>query len=328
MSRCAPFLCVLALGACEPDGTTRPPSRVASAELATAPSADGEPGHAPVEASAAGRVEAPAAERSLSLDDYPWHADDSVEALVAVDHLEDRFAPPDGYARVALAPDSFGAWLRRLPLAAAGTPVLAHDGRTILPEGHTNLAAVTTLDVGPRDLQQCADAIMRLFGEWRWSRGEARAVSFQSGFGAIPWTRFLGGEIPHYDGDRVHWITARRRAGEDHPSFRRYMDVVFTWANTGSLARQASTPSADDLRPGDFFILPGNPGHTVLVLDLARDDTGRRVALIGQSFMPAQRFQVLRPSRSRAWFTIDDDGVHTPFWRPFPWSSLRRLDGP
>ncbi|MEQ9322198.1 MAG: DUF4846 domain-containing protein [Polyangiaceae bacterium] len=318
MSRLPLLLCVLALGACEPDGTTRPPSRVATAELA---SRDDVVEPAP-------SVEVPAASTPVDLDAYPWHTDETIEPLAAVDHLEDRFAPPSGYVRVAVKPDGFGAWLRRIPLAAAGTPVLAHDGRTILPEDHTHLAAVTTLDVGSRDLQQCADAIMRLFGEWRWSRGEARTVSFRSGFGAIPWTRFLSGEIPHYDGERVHWVTARRRAGEDHASFRRYMDVVFTWANTGSLASQASTPSEADLRPGDFFILPGNPGHTVLVLDLARDDQGRRVALIGQSFMPAQRFQVLRPSRDRVWFSIDDQGVDTPFWRPFPWSSLRRLDGP
>lgn len=325
MTRFALALCLLGLLACEPDVTSRPPSRVASAELAESVETEGTDRLAD-ERPGAGRPGAPAAVPSLALDDYPWHADDSVEALEAVDHLEDRFAPPAGFTRVAVAPDGFGAWLRRLPLAAEGTPVLAYDGRTILPRDHRHLAAVSTLDVGPRDLQQCADAVMRLFGEWRWSQGQARTVSFQSGFGAIAWTRFLGGEIPHYDGDRVHWVPARRRATEDHASFRRYMDVVFTWANTGSLASQASTPTRDELRPGDFFILPGNPGHTVLVLDLARDDAGRRVALIGQSFMPAQRFQVLRPSPDRAWFPIDEDGVDTPFWRPFPWSSLRRLD--
>jgi hypothetical protein len=261
-----------------------------------------------------------------ALDDYPWHADDSVEPLEAVDHLAERFFPPSGFRRVDLPPHSFGAWLRRLPLAAEGTPVLAYDGRTILPAGHRHLAAVTTLDVGSRDLQQCADAVMRLFAEWRWSQGRAREVSFQSGFGAIPWARFLGGAEPHYDGERVSWVTSRRRAREDHASFRRYLDVVFTWANTGSLDRQAAHPEPDDLRPGDFFVLPGNPGHTVLVLDMARDDRGRRMALVGQSFMPAQRFQVLRPSRDQAWFTIDDEGVDTPFWRPFPFSALRRLD--
>ena len=111
------------------------------------------------------------------------------------------------------------------------------------------------------------------------------------------------------------------------PAPRRYLDVVFSWSNTGALERQGSPVSPEALRPGDFFVLPGNPGHTVLVLDLATDAAGRRVVLVGQSFMPAQRFQVLRPARDNAWFTLDDEGLKTPFWRTFPWSALRRLEG-
>ena len=45
--------------------------------------------------------------------------------------------------------------------------------------------------------------------------------------------------------------------------------------------------------------------------------------------MPAQSFHVLRPDAASPWFvtTPDDErGVDTPFWRIFPWSSLRRLD--
>ncbi|WP_438356947.1 DUF4846 domain-containing protein [Cystobacter fuscus] len=34
-------------------------------------------------------------------------------------------------------------------------------------------------------------------------------------------------------------------------------------------------------------MLGGSPGHTVMVLDVARDAEGRRVALLGQGFTPA-----------------------------------------
>jgi hypothetical protein len=45
--------------------------------------------------------------------------------------------------------------------------------------------------------------------------------------------------------------------------------------------------------------------------------------------MPAQRFHVLRPGGSSAWFTIDPEapGIKTPFWPTFKWATLRRLDG-
>ncbi len=257
---------------------------------------------------------------------YPWHHDPSIEPLEAVSTLEQRFAPPVGFVRVDLPPDSFGAWLRRIPLAVEGSPVLAYDGRVILSPDHSNLAAVTTLDVGKRDLQQCADAVMRLHAEWLWHRGRASEASYPTGAGPIPWTRYQAGEYPRAKGLTFEWRRGRARSG-DHKTYRAYSDVVAGWANTVSLAQTAKKPERAEVRPGDFFILPGGPGHTVLILDLARSPEGKLVALLGQSFMPAQNFQVLRPSRSRTWFEIDpESGVKTPFWERFPWSSLRRLD--
>lgn len=118
-------------------------------------------------------------------------------------------------------------------------------------------------------------------------------------------------------------------AGGDHASFRSFLDNVFMWANTGSLAAQGKKVGVEALRPGDFVVLPGSPGHAVLVLDLARADDGRRAALLGQGFMPAQSFHVLRPDRGGVWFAIDpgSPGLKTPFWPTFPWDALRRLDG-
>ncbi|RLB65565.1 MAG: hypothetical protein DRI90_01665 [Deltaproteobacteria bacterium] len=262
----------------------------------------------------------------LDTSPYAWHDDPSIEPLEAVATLEQRFAAPAGFARVDVAPDSFGAWLRRLPLAAPGSPVLAYDGRLLLPGDHRNLASVTTLDIGNRDLQQCADAIMRLHGEWLWHHKRAKEASYPSGGGPIPWTRYLSGQYPKVVGNTFEWRSGRPRA-DSHKTYRRYFDVVAGWANTVSLARSAKQPSRDAVRPGDFFVLPGGPGHAVLILDLARSADGRLVALMGQSFMPAQNFQVLRPSPRTTWFELDPkQGVETPFWDTFPWSSLRRLD--
>ena len=59
--------------------------------------------------------------------------------------------------------------------------------------------------------------------------------------------------------------------------------------------------------------------------DLANAE-GHRVALVGQGFMPAQDFHVLSPGGAEApWFPLEGDAVATPFWKPFPWSSLRRF---
>jgi hypothetical protein len=265
----------------------------------------------------------------FDLSKYPWHADDSLDPLPVHDDLLRRIEPPSGFTRVKVEKGSFGAWLRRLPLAAPGTPVLSFRGGTILPADHRNLAAVATVDVGKADLQQCADAVMRLHAEWKWSQG-SRDMHYRAASGTdMPYARWERGERVVQRGQSIEWVPKAGSSKGDHASFRKYLDAVFAWANTVSLARQATVVALEDMRPGDFFILPGNPGHAVLVLDLARDDGGRRAVLLGQSYMPAQNFHVLRPRKEETWFSIEPElgGVQTPSWpKPFPWSSLRRLD--
>jgi hypothetical protein len=139
----------------------------------------GHPGEAPTVAltSSASSPSAPAggAPHEATGLGYPWltHAE-----VAAGSSLRDRFTAPAGFVRVDVAPRSFGGWLRALPLAPPGTPVRSFDGRVILPEGHESLAAVVTLDVGDRDLQQCADSVIRLHAEWLFARSIAgRAAS-------------------------------------------------------------------------------------------------------------------------------------------------------
>ncbi len=187
------------------------------------------------------------------------------------------------------------------------------------------------IDEGTADLQQCADSIVRLHAEWQWSRGE-RGETYRAASGAaMPFARWLAGERPSTDdGKKLVWKAAARPSDrEDHGAFRKYLDAVFTWANTGALARDGAKVALAELRPGDFFVLPGGPGHAILVLDVAQGASGERAVLLGQGYMPAQSFHVLRAPGGSAWFPVDPaaGGIDTPFWPvPFPWSSLRRLD--
>jgi hypothetical protein len=177
------------------------------------------------------------------------------------------------------------------------------------------VAAVVDIDVGDADLEQCADFVLRFDAEWRYGRGE-RAMAYLAASGdRMPYAAFL-----------------RRRAGgvggDTHAVFRRYLDDIFARANTGSLAREGRAVALAEVRPGDVLVATGVPfGHAVLILDVARDEGGRAAVLIGQGYMPAQSFHVLRPDRAHTWFAIEPGAteVVTPFWRPFPASALRRL---
>jgi hypothetical protein len=212
----------------------------------------------------------------------------------AAESLAARVAPPPGHTREAAPAGSFAQWLRGLPLLPGRPDVLLFDGRRKgNQEAHV---AVVDLDVGRRDLQQCADAVMRLRAEYLFAAGRKDAVGFNFTSGdRASFARWAAGERPVVRGSRVSW---RRSAAADasHASLRRYLDVVFSYAGSASLARELDPVEPDDsLRAGDVFIEAGFPGHAVIVVDTAIDDTTRtRVFLLAQSYMPAQQVHILR----------------------------------
>nr|WP_240360101.1 DUF4846 domain-containing protein [Pyxidicoccus caerfyrddinensis] len=252
---------------------------------------------------------------------YAW-----LSADAQVRPLESAFAPPKGYTRVAVEAGSFGAWLRGLPLRPNGAPVRHFRGGEVLAGDDARLAAVAELDVGTANLQQCADSVIRLHAEWLWSSNQRERIAYRFTSGdAAAWPRYAAGDRAKVSGSKVAWVRSAK-ADSSRAAFRAYLDLVFTYAGTMSLEPLKKRPSRDDVRAGDFFVLGGSPGHAVLVLDVAANPEGRRVALLGQGFMPAQDFHVLSPGGDDApWFPLDGDTVATPFWKPFPWSSLRRF---
>lgn len=239
--------------------------------------------------------------------------------------LEATFAPPPGYTRVAVEEGSFGAWLRGLPLRPEGTPVRDFRGGQILAADDSRLAAVAELDVGTANLQQCADSIIRLHAEWRWAQGQKERIAYRFTSGHLAsWPKYAAGDRAKISGSKVTWARSGA-ANSSRASFRAYLDLVFTYAGTLSLQVEKNRPTREQLQPGDFFVLGGSPGHAVLVLDVAANAAGERVALLGQGFIPAQDFHVLSPGQEGPWFSLQGEEVATPFWKPFPWSSLRRL---
>jgi len=205
-------------------------------------------------------------------------------------------------------------------------------GHVVRAGDDPRIQAVVDIDVGPSDLQQCADAVLRMNAEWRYGRGE-RAIAYPVASGAVlSYEGYLAGDRARASGNQLLVQRTARRTADDHAAFRTFLDEVFAWANTSSLAREGTPVDMAEVRPGDFFVSTGRPfGHAVLVLDVARSPAGSIALLLGQSYMPAQSFQVLgdpgRPAATAAWFLVTpgDTEVDTPFWKPFPLSSLRRF---
>jgi len=82
---------------------------------------------------------------------------------------------PKGYERVATAPNSFAYFLQNVELSENDT-VYYYNGQ-VKPDQSSHIA-VLKYDIGTSDLQQCADAVMRLRGEYLFSQKRYSDIHF------------------------------------------------------------------------------------------------------------------------------------------------------
>jgi hypothetical protein len=257
----------------------------------------------------------PAASRTSST----WEGDPGVT-------VGERFEPPAGFTRVPLAVGSFGAFLRDLPLRPPDTDVLLFDAK---PKARQDVhAAVVAMDLGDRNLQQCADTILRLRAEHLYAAGRMDDISFHftNGF-ECSFRRWRRGSRVRVRGGEVKWVDGAK-ADASHPALRRYLDMVFAYAGTRSLhLDMVKAPDDSPVEPGDVYLQPGSPGHAMVVVDVAaRGDA--RAMLLAQGFMPAQDAHVVKNPGSPAmdpWY-VEGAGqkLVTPEWT-FPWTSRWRF---
>ena len=250
-------------------------------------------------------------------------------SAIRANALAARVALPAGYSRPTAADGSFGGWLRGLPLKPGRPDVRLFDGR--LKSLQSVHHAVVDIDTGTRDLQQCADAIMRLRAEYLFASGHQADIAFKFTSGDLArWTEWSRGMRPAVTGQRVSWRAAAA-TDDSYPNFRRYLDTVFTYAGSHSLEKELA-PVRPDRRvaPGDVFIQGGFPGHAVMVVDVAHHADGSTIFLLAQSYMPAQDIHVLVNPRDELlspWYRDARTApLVTPEWT-FPPGSLRQFTG-
>ena len=259
--------------------------------------------------------------RASAVADYSW-----LGQQASGDSLAERIQPPASYERIPKPERSFASWLRGLHLREKGAVVYLFDGRE--KSSQAGVFAVVDIDVGSQDLQQCADAVIRLRAEYLWAAGCADQVAFDFTSGhSARWSDWSAGRRPVVSGSKVSWVP-RSAPDSSYRSFRNYLDSVFTYAGSFSLARELKTVAdPSTVLPGDVFVQGGFPGHAVLVADVAEDAQGRKVFLLVQSYMPAQDVHVLTNPRASdsAWYPAFRQGnLVTPEWT-FSYSDLRRF---
>lgn len=231
-----------------------------------------------------------------------------------------RFNVPNGYTRKPYAAGTFGNYLQQLPLKPAGTLTKRYNGET---KPNKVAAAVIDISVGNSDLQQCADAIMRLRAEWLFKEKRFDDIAFNltNGFN-MKYSEWKKGKRLN---SACNGWTAGGTASESHEDFMNYMKKVFTYAGTLSLSKELQKKNIVDLEAGDVFIQGGSPGHAVIVVDVAEGREGK-IFLLAQSYMPAQDIEILENLNNAEispWFKASEIGIlKTPEW-DFEWSQLK-----
>ncbi len=213
-----------------------------------------------------------------------------------------KIPTPQGFIRTETGDSSANNYFRNLELKTKNNLVYLHTGELKGYQG--SQFAVLKIDVGKRDLQQCADAVMRLRGELLFSQKKYSDIHFN----------FLSDGKPRY-------FTNYANGNLSQVKFRKYMDYIFSYANTGSLKNELKKiQNPHDIKIGDVFIQKGTPyGHAITVMDIAKNkETGDIVFMLSQSYMPAQEIHILKNPNNKEispWYVLKNSGVlETPEW--------------
>ena len=216
-----------------------------------------------------------------------------------------RFHTPSGFERTPCAEDSFGAYLRNYPLKPHESPLLMYDGSMKPDQG--SHAAVFEQPMVSGDLQQCAEAIMRMYADYLYDAGRIDKIQFHLTDGTL---------VPYqsYTSDM------------SYAGFEKYFRYICVYAGTLSMSGETVPVGLHDMEIGDVFLKSVSPGHACMIVDLCEKD-GKKAFLLGESYMPAQEFHVITNPlhHDDPWYYEDE--ISFPFRTSsytFPEGSARR----
>ncbi len=228
-----------------------------------------------------------------------------------------RIHTPAGYTRIACENGSYTHFLRNIVLKPSEALVTYYNGA--VKQNNNVYCAVLQFDTGTKDLQQCADAVMRIRAEYLYSqkRYDEIIFNFTNGFKAC-YTRWKNGERILVKGNTCSWIKSTYEDAS-HATFREYLDMVYNYAGSMSLSKQLKkVEKFNDILPGDILIIGGTPGHAETVMDVAVNAAGKKIFLLSQGYMPAQDIQVLKNNTNEdadnPWYYVEDitNTIYTP----------------
>lgn len=223
--------------------------------------------------------------------------------------------PGSGFEFLNETEASFGKWLRDIPVKSSKT-VYLFNGKKKSYQGAQ--FAVLDISVGKKDLQQCADAVIRLRTEYLYEQKRYDEIRFWTTSGQeINFSKWLAGQRFKFSGNTLKAIQGSARES-DRNNLDSYLEFVFIYAGTLSLQKQLKkVTDFSTIQPGDVLIQGGSPGHAMIVMNAAINKSGRKQYLLAQSYMPAQDIHIVKnPKKTNSpWFDVSGTNeIQTPEW--------------
>ena len=195
---------------------------------------------------------------------------------------------PTGFSRVEANAGSYADFLRSQPLKEKGAKIELFTG------GDANYQCLGTAVIDNpllSNYEQCADVTMRLRAEYLWQQGRYSEISFQD----------------------VNKKEMRYTEGSSRKNFEKYMRQVYGMCSTYSVFHETKPRSINDVQPGDVLVYLARPGrkygHAVIVVDVARNKSGKVAIMCAEGNTPARNQHIVRnfnPFRN-PWFIFDEN---------------------
>lgn len=233
---------------------------------------------------------------------------------------------PKNFIYVQNSDTAYANWLLDLPIRQSKT-VYLYNGK--LKTNQDVQYCVLDIDIGKKDLVQCADAVIKLKADFLFEKHRYNDLKFISTSGdSLILEKWLKGIRWKVQGSKLIAYKINNSSSDLTGEYKKFMELVFSYCGSYSLAKQLKpVTDIDSIQAGDVFIQGGFPGHAVTIMAAAKNSSGERIFLLSQGYMPAQDIHILKnyydPDLS-PWYSVKEIyPLFTPHWQ-FETGSLKR----
>ena len=224
--------------------------------------------------------------------------------------LLERIKAPKGYDWIIEERGSFGEFLQNTTLKKPGSQILDFRQKPI--SNQSEHVAIMDYEIGKKNLQQCADAVIRLRAEYLFQQKRFDDISFQFTNGdAFSWNDYKIGIRPKLiSSTKIAFLKTANR-DDSYKNFRNYLDVVFMYAGTISLNNETvRVTNNKQIKTGNILVTPGSPGHALIIVGRAISKKGDIVYLLAQGYTPAQSIHIITNpynGKINPWYKLNVD---------------------